>query len=87
MNIDNIIDTLRPKALLLTALLAGTILVSFISSCTDDFPYSNYGEYSEEDVIKVPISVSVEPIQSENPESRAITYLDPTDEETKIHDF
>lgn len=84
MNIKYIKTLVR----ILPAILSGAmIMTTCFSSCTDELKYyPSDGEYEGEE-ISVPVSFSVLPIESHDPESRAVEYLEATDEEKTIHDI
>lgn len=71
---------------ILSAILSAALLILCFSSCTDELSYPYEGEYDGEE-ISVPFSLSVLPLQSENPESRAIEYIEASPDEKEIHDF
>lgn len=84
--------TYRTIGRMISILLPAILLVAMmfaLSSCRDDLFYdeSFYGE-DDGELINVPLSLSVEPMASVNPETRAVEgYIDATPDEKRIHDF
>lgn len=85
INIKNIINRITGN--ILSAVLSAGILIPCFTSCSDELIYPPYTEDSDGQEISVPISLSVLPLQSENPQSRAIEYVPADADEKEIHDF
>ncbi|MDE6270947.1 MAG: hypothetical protein K2M12_08875, partial [Muribaculaceae bacterium] len=69
-------------------ILLGLILLPCLYSCADQQPLYDYGDDQVDGVeISVPLSLSVEPIRSGDPQSRAVEYVEASDDEKKITDF
>lgn len=86
MNINSIIKICRSKGRMFSVLLTGAVVISCLSSCIDELLYDNGGAFDGEEV-SVPLSLTVKPMESRNPATRAIEYIEATDDEKKIHDF
>lgn len=88
MNINHIKNVLRLKCRFIAAILMAAVMGPCFWSCTDDLLYNIYDEddYDGEE-ISVPVTLSVRPLQSVNPQSRAVEYIEPTEDEKTIHDL
>ncbi|MDE6460927.1 MAG: hypothetical protein K2K52_08900, partial [Paramuribaculum sp.] len=69
-------------------ILLSVIMLPCLYSCSDDIPVSDYGGDAAEGMeISLPLSLSVLPMSSDDPQSRAVDYEVATDDEKKITDF
>lgn len=69
-------------------ILLSLIPLTCLYSCSDELPVHDYdGDTTDGVEISVPISLSVAPMRSGDPGSRATEYLEATDDEKKITDF
>lgn len=78
----------RMKNFFLPAMLAGAVALG-LTSCVDDLLYDDsFFNPEDGELISVPLSFSVEPIASVNPETRAVDgFIDATPDEKRVHDF
>ena len=69
-------------------ILLSSILLQCLYSCSDDTTLNNSGDTTNDGVeISLPLSLSVLPMSSDDPQSRATGYEVATDDEKKITDF